>query len=271
MGLSRSAHDGAAAASGIRWVRGDLLEPQSYREALSGAHTVVHLAAATGRAAPARHFEVNLEGTRVLLEGCRSAGVRRIVFVSTIAVKYPDKRRYYYAQSKERAEELVKGCGIPFTIVRPTIVVGSGSAVLEGLRKLAELPVLPIFGNGRAKVQPIFVDDLVDFIMKIVADQSVDGTTLELGGPDVLSIEEFLKEIRRRRRGSDGRSIHIPLAPLLPALTALETVAYRFLPVTVGQLSAFRFDGTARSNRLFEAQRSDLKSVRQMLELSLAG
>lgn len=270
-GLSRSAQDGATAAHGVQWIRGDLLEPESYRDALSGTHTVLHLAAATGVATPAQHFAVNVEGTRRLLESCRHAGVRRIVSVSTIAVKYPDHRRYYYAQSKAQAEKLVESAGLPFTIVRPTIVVGHGSLVFEGLQKLAGLPVLPVFGNGRARVQPILVDDLVDLIARIVDDPTLEGSTLDLGGPDVLSIEEFLQEIRRRRRGRAGPAVHIPLALLLPTLATLETVAYRFMPVTVGQLSLFRFDGTAEPNALFEERRSDMRGVAQMLELCLTG
>jgi len=269
-GLSRSAINATSQPNARQVVQGDLLEPDSYRDALIQADTILHLAAATGRATPAEHFRVNREGTRRLLEACREAGVRRLIFVSTIAVTYPDKKRYYYAQAKQQAEELVRESGVMYTIVRPTIVVGPDSPVLEGLRKLAELPIVPIFGNGRARVQPIYLDDLVDFLLEIANDERFNGETLELGGPEIGSISDFLGEIHRQQRDSEPRSLHIPLPPLLPVLAALETVAYRLLPVTVGQLAVFRFDGTARSNALYESQRSGLRSIREMLELSLS-
>ena len=66
------------------------------------------------------------------------------------------------------------------------------------------------------------------------------------------------------------RSVHLPLAPVLPLLAALETVAYRFLPVTVGQLSTFRFDGVAEPNAVFEHHRARMSGLRRMLALSLA-
>src|SRR5262245_15139073 len=90
-------------ASGVAFVdlpRGqgaDLRVPSSYSASLAGVDTVVHLAAATGKATPALHAEVNLGGTKGLLEQCRRAGVRRFIFVSSIAAGFPDLSRYPYA------------------------------------------------------------------------------------------------------------------------------------------------------------------------------
>src|SRR6185436_7939692 len=89
-----------------RPVIGDLLAPESYRAELAGCDTVVHLAAATGKASPRLYEEVNVEGTRRLLEACKAAGVRRFLYMSTIAAGYPDKRHYAYAITKRKAEAL---------------------------------------------------------------------------------------------------------------------------------------------------------------------
>ncbi len=67
--------EGAGDAGGVRWIKGDLLEPQRYLAALSGCETVVHLAAATGRATAADFQRVNVDGTRLLLQACRETGV----------------------------------------------------------------------------------------------------------------------------------------------------------------------------------------------------
>ena len=111
-----------------------------------------------------------------------------------------------------------------FTIVRPTIVLGHGSATLAGLETLARLPVVPVFGNGRALVQPIFVDDVVDFIATVVEQDRFCNETLELGGPSVLTIEELLGAIRRARTGTAARVVHIPLGLVLPPLKAAESI-----------------------------------------------
>jgi NADH dehydrogenase len=138
------------------------------------------------------------------------------------------------------------------------------------LEKLAGLPIIPIFGNGRARVQPIYVDDLVDFLIDIIKEDRFAGETLELGGPVTLTIEELLQNIRLLRKGSIGRAVHIPMQLLLQPLGAAESMGLGpFLPVSVGQLASFRYDGIIQSNSLYESHRAALRNVRQMLELSV--
>src|SRR5688500_4002765 len=76
-------------AGGITVVKGDLLQPETYRSALRSCDVVVHLAAATGAAPATEHQRVNARGTEVLLEECLAAGVAKILFVSSIAVTFP--------------------------------------------------------------------------------------------------------------------------------------------------------------------------------------
>jgi nucleoside-diphosphate-sugar epimerase len=254
-------------------LKADLLDPQAYSEGLDKDGTVVHLAALTGRASAEEHFRVNAQGTEALLNECRRTGVRRILFVSSIAAKFPAKS-YYYAQAKLRAEDAVRNSGLDFTIIRPTIILGRGSSVLSALQKLATLPVIPIFGNGRVLVQPIYVDDVAEYILQVLEQERFRNETLELGGPAVLTMEELLQRIRRARRGGDesrGASLHIPLGFLMRSLQAAESAGFgRLLPLSAGQLASFRFDGTIETNGLYESRRASLKDVQEMLELSLA-
>ena len=88
---------------------------------------MVHLAAVTGRAAPADYRRVNVDGTRALLRACTAAKVRRFVHMSTIAAAYAEQRYYPYAKSKSEAEALVRDSGMDFSIIRPTLVLGARS------------------------------------------------------------------------------------------------------------------------------------------------
>ncbi|MBI3661797.1 MAG: NAD-dependent epimerase/dehydratase family protein [Acidobacteria bacterium] len=267
--LSRSAPPSAAPAS-VAWLRGGLADTSAYASALAGADCVIHLAAATGKLPPKEYFAVNAEGTRRLVKQCQQAGARNFLFVSSIAAGFPNQSRYYYAQSKAQAEEIVRASGLRYTIVRPTMIFGPGSPVLAGLAKLAALPVIPVFGNGTAPVQPIAVADLASFIAAIVDNDFFSGETLAFGGPDVIPIEELLRKIHLLLRRSNAKTLHVPLALLLPALTLLEVVAYPLLPLTVGQMATFRFDGTARPNPLWNERRSQLQSLDAMLAAALA-
>jgi NADH dehydrogenase len=242
---------------GVQIVRGNLLEPEAYRDALRSCDTVLHLAAATGRASAQDHVLSNLRGTEVLLEASEHAGVTSFLFVSSIAATFPDLRDYHYAQAKRRAEDAVRRSSMRSVILRPTMILGPGAPLLKPLEKLALLPWIVIPGNGQVRVQPIHVDDVVRAIMAVVRENRFDGETHEIGGPDVVTIEELLHRLRRDRTGRDGRVLHLPLGLLRPPLRLAEAAGLgRLLPVSAGQLWSFRWDGVAADNRLQAAMGS---------------
>jgi NADH dehydrogenase len=244
----------------VRPIAGDLLRPETYAPALAGCDVVIHLAAAVGKATESDHFRVNLEGTRELLDAARAASVPRFLHVSTIAVNFPDKRHYAYARSKERAEELVRASDRDWAIVRPAIVLGPGSGWGKKLRALATSPVPFVFGNGRTRMQPVDVRDVARLLVELAAAPSLGKVTLELGGPDVLTFDEMLV----RARGASARVLHVPAAPLIGTLAALERVAGAALPVTAGQFYGFLHDTTAAPNALVDRllpARRDIKTM----------
>lgn len=253
----------------LRVVVGDLRRPESYAAALDGVHTVIHVAATTGAASESDHFAVNAEGTRALAERAAAAGVRRFVLVSSIAVTFPDTRRYPYARSKQAAEQAVRRLGIGWIIVRPTIVLGRGSPVLAGLRRLAGLRIIPIFGPGTARVQPIDVDDLAILLTTILEAEALAGEIVELGGPEVLTIEELLQEIRRLERGARARTVHLPAGPIAGVAWLSERVGLR-PPVTAGQLCTFLADGIASRCTWLETRGVRLTPLSDTLRRSLA-
>jgi len=250
-------------------IHASILDPKSYASHLTLCDTVVHLAAVTGKRPPAEYFAINTEGTKVLLEQCKQAGVRRFLHISSIAVKYPEKSMYYYAQSKELSEIAVKESGLAYSIVRPTIVIGRDSPAWQSLVKLAKLPVIPIFGNGRSVIQPIYVNDLVDCLITLLNEDLFRGDTIELGGPEPISFQDFLSTIHWLYQGKKARTIHLPLTPIVFCLSLLQKPFYSILPITVGQLSAFRNDGRIDSNQIFEQQRPYMKGIDEMLRACL--
>jgi len=248
----------------VRFVRGDLLDPAVYAQALAGCGTVLHLAAATGKNAPAEYMRVNRDGTKALLEAAGRAGVERFLFVSTIAVKFPDKSHYYYAQSKQLAEEAITQSQLQWIVVRPTMIFGSGSPVLQGLTRLATLLFVPVFGDGRTLVQPIFVDDLADCLTGMCDTRDLDRHTIEIGGPEVLSIENLLM----RMRPGAAPILHLPAQPISASLGFLETFLGPLLPVTAGQLCSFTNDGTVAANPWVRDRQTRMKDIDEMLRLS---
>jgi NADH dehydrogenase len=230
----------------VKAVPGDLLKPEKYAAELRGIDVVCHLAAALGKSTPEEMERVNVEGTRVLLEAARAAGVKRFLHVSTIAVTFPEKRHYPYARTKERAEKVVRSSELDWAIVRPTIVLGPGSGWGKKLLALATAPIPFLFGSGRTRMQPVDVRDVARFLAEIMAMPSLGRETVELGGPDVLTFDEFIAKIR-----ADSTPIlHVPAGPLVAALGALERPLRSILPVTAGQFYGFLHDTTAAPHAL---------------------
>jgi NADH dehydrogenase len=250
---------------GVEFIEGDLLQPENCRRALKGCNAVLHLAAVTGKQRPEEYFRVNGEGTRVLLDAAKEAGAESFLYVSTIAAKFQNRFPYPYAESKRKAEELVRASGLPWTIVRPTMIFGPGSAVQQGLNGLALLPVVPLFGDGSVLVQPIFVDDAARVIADVMKSGETRGRTIEIGGPEVLSMEELLLRMRRAAGIANRRLMHLPLGPIAACLAAVEPVLRPLLPVTAGQLASFGNAGTAAPDPFVASKHASMRGIDRML------
>jgi len=244
--LSRmGASESFAPENRVQVIRGDLNDPESYADALASCRTVVHLAAVTGKAAREQYFEVNAQGTKRLIEQCERCGVENFLYVSTIAVKYPDKSRYYYAQSKELGEVAVKESRLRHLIVRPTIVIGPGGGPWRALSKLARGPFVTLPGDGKTRMQPIALEDLIACLRMIMVENLFTNEIVELGGPEALTCEQFLKRIHARYHGKEPAVFRLPIKPLIAMLSVMEKIFSSATPVSAGQLSAFWQDSTA--------------------------
>jgi NADH dehydrogenase len=252
----------------LHWITADLLDSGHYAPQLFGCETVLHLAAATGKHSRAVHFLVNREGTQVLVDAARKAGVGKILYVSTVAAGFPRQVGYHYAQSKKQAEDIVAASGLQYLIVRPTMILGPAAPVWKGLVKLAGAPVIPVFGSGLTAVQPVYVDDLARCLLSALENDFFPNAVCGAGGPDVLSIEELLIRIRQSYHRRPARAVHIPVDALLPVLRALETFLLPFLPITAGQLMSFVNDGTIGNNAFMERSHPRMVGIDEMLRLA---
>jgi NADH dehydrogenase len=238
----------------------------SYERHLNSTTAVLHLAALTGKASPKKYIDVNVRGTETLVDTCRRANVRHFIYISSIAVKYPDISCYPYAQSKKYAEDIVRHSGLNYTIIRPTIVLGKEAPIWQRLLQLARLPVVPLLGNGQNKLQPIYVEDLALCLLTIIDKQILYNQTLDLGGPDIISLEELLCRIRQRISAKALKRIHLSPKYLLPILSLIEDITPSLLPFNIGQLSAFLYDSIIEKNEYISQICPQMKSINAMLD-----
>ena len=261
----------AARTGNVEFVAGDLLDREAIRRALKGCHTIVHLAATTGKQRPEEHFRVNRDGTAALLAEARESGIERFVYISSIAARFENRFRYYYAESKRQAEALVRENGANWTIVRPTMIFGPGAPVQDALTRLAALPILPVFGDGRTPVQPVFVGDIANVIAGILESNTFGGRTVEVGGPETLTIEDLLLRMRRAAGVRNAQVIHLPVRPIAICLAAVEPVLRPLLPLTAGQLASFVNSGAAVSDPCVAELKTTMRRIDEMLASNSVG
>ena len=263
---SNVASDRAGRDRNVEWITGELGQAATYVESLGQADIVIHLAAATGAASTQQLREVNCVGTQALLAACKVAAARKIVFMSSIAVTGNDVAHYPYAQTKLAAEKVVQDSGLDCVIVRPTIVLGEGAPNWRMLRNLSCLPVVPLFGGARARVQPVDVIDVARGLEWLTENQLESGSVVEVGGPEVLPFSAFLARIRAACGRGGFRGLSIPIAPVRITLKMLKRILGDRLPIGPGQLAPFINDGVAEPNPVFDVLRPGMRPLDELLQ-----
>jgi uncharacterized protein YbjT (DUF2867 family) len=200
---------------------GDLANPPSFRNALRGVDTVVHLAASIRDQPRASIEELNSLATLRLVRASERAGVDRFVFFSALNAAHHSRTRFFRA--KALAEEAVEASSLETTIFRPSIIYTPGDPWLTLLDRMSRLPAMPVSGSGRAVYEPIWSDDVADAVMHALGNGGASAN-YELAGPELLSYDDIVRTVLRaehRRR----RLLHVPLPIVRGSLRLLRRLA----------------------------------------------
>jgi len=249
--LVRDPHKAAQLADlGAEVVQGDIADTASLEKATAGVEHVVHLVALIQETAGATFQSVHVDGTRNILDASRKANVRHFLFQSALGTRPGAKSRYH--QTKWDAEELVRASGIPFTILRPSLIYGPGDQFTIRLSEMIRLsPVLPVIGSGKSKVQPLFIDDLVTCILKAVTSECCLNEIYEVGGSDQLTYEEVTRAIAEAL-GVRRPMLHMPLFFMRSIARVLESVLPT-PPMTTDQLIMLQEDNVCNMRDIRDA------------------
>jgi len=195
---------------------GDLSDPPTFRNALRGVHTVVHLAASIRDQPRGSIEELNAVATLRLVRAAERAGVERFVFFSAMNAHHHSRTRFFRA--KALAEEAVVESPISSIVFRPSIIYTPGDPWLTLLDRLSRLPAVPISGSGRALYQPVWAEDVAEAVVNAL---NGGNSRFELAGPEVLSYDDIVRTVlraRHRRR----RLVHVPLPIVRASLKLLR-------------------------------------------------
>jgi uncharacterized protein YbjT (DUF2867 family) len=215
---------------------GDLTDPPSFRNAMRGVDTVVHLAASIRDQPRGSIEELNGIATWRMVRAAQRQGVQRFVFFSVLGASTHHRARFFRA--KALAEQAVAEAELHSTVFAPSIVYAPGDRWLTLLERMALLPAMLVSGRGRAAYQPIWAEDVADCVIAALHAPSPGGARngserFELAGPQTLSHNEIVRLVLRSQ--NRGR-------PLLHVPTPIVSRGLRLLQATVGQKAFATWD-----------------------------
>ena len=219
---------------GAELVVGDIADITVLRAACVGVTAVIHLVAII-KGSRADFERVMEHGTHNLVSAAEGAGVGRFVLMSALGVNERSKDAVPYYTAKWEMERAVRSSSLQYVVFRPSFVFGDDGGVLPTFVRLARFtPLTPIVGDGTARLQPIWVDDVAEYFARAIDHPAAAGRVFELGGPDAVTWNDFWTRLKRIA-GVRRPSVHVPIG-ILRAQAAL-TERLPGAPVTRDQLT----------------------------------
>jgi len=201
---------------------GDLSDPASFRNALRGVDTVIHLAASIRDQERGSIEELNAVATLRLVRSAERAGAKHFVFFSVLNASLNARPRFFRA--KALAERAVEESSMETTIFAPSMVYAPYDPYLRLLKRLSWLPAMPISGDGQSIFQPIWAEDVADCVMSALANRRPEPGRIELAGPDTMSTDA-IAELALHSFGRRRPLVHLPLPVVRRILRGLERIA----------------------------------------------
>ncbi|UGQ15048.1 SDR family oxidoreductase [Yinghuangia sp. ASG 101] len=217
----------------VEVARGDVTDPASVARAMDGVDVAYYLVHALGTGPG---FEdTDRSAARVFGEQARIAGVRRVVYLGGLTpAGVAAGRLSPHLRSRAEVGDILLASGVPTTVLRAAVILGSGSASFEMLRYLTErLPVMVTPRWVRTRVQPIAVRDVLRYLVGSARMPAKVSRTFDIGGPEVLTYLEMMRRYAAMA-GLPHRLI-VPVPVLTPRLSSLWVGLVTPVPASIAR------------------------------------
>jgi uncharacterized protein YbjT (DUF2867 family) len=233
----------------IEIIQGDVTKPDTLISAFQGASAIVHTVAIAIEKGGRTYEEINYQGTVNVVEAAKAVGVKRIINICQLGADA--NLPYRFLASKGKAQDYVAASGLDWTAFRPSVIWGPEDEFANTFAKLVPITpfIFPIIGDGNAQFQPVWVDDVATSVAKSLAapDETIH-KDYELGGPDILTIEEIERRTLRAV-GAKRTFIHFPIGLLRQIVAVMETLLPS-PPVTRSLLELLQVSNVTKNNGL---------------------
>ena len=231
-------------------VPGDVLQPDGLAASVEGCSALVHLVGIIReqRGRGITFERLHVQATRNMLALARTAGIKRFAQMSALGTRPGARARYH--QTKWEAEEAVRASDLEWTILRPSIIFGRGDAFISVLgRAVKRLPVMPVLGDGRYRLQPIAVEQVASGFARALRSPESVRQTYEVAGPTPYAFVDLLDAVGRAVGRPRVRKLHVPLAPVRAMTRALDWLP--LYPLSTDQLIMLEEESVTDPSRFF--------------------
>jgi uncharacterized protein YbjT (DUF2867 family) len=245
---ARAEEEGRLEDVGVEWVEADVTRPETLPPVLEGASAIIHTVAVAVEKKANQYEAINFHGTVNLVKAAQDQGVQRFINLSQLGADA--SLPYRFLASKGKAQDVVAASGLDWTAFRPSVVWGPEDEFANTFARLVPLsPLIYPIVDKKARFQPIWVGDLARAMAQAVVDPSTLHQEYEIGGPEVLSLEEIE---RRTLKAVGARRLLVPFPrPVLNLVVALMQKLLPNPPVTRSLLELLAVDNVPQKNEIF--------------------
>ena len=222
----------------IELVQADVWNETTVARAVEGSASVVNTVGHYVEKSGATFDKVHGQGALHVARQAKQAGAARLVHISGVGADPGSPSPYVRARGI--GETLVKDAFDDVTILRPSVIFGPGDSVLNTLARMTQRsPVMPLFGTGSTRLQPVFVGNVAEACIRVLADPSTGGRVYELGGPRVYAYRDLVRLVRERVA---GRALLVPVPFLAWDVLAAAMAVLPDPPLTRDQVTLMKRD-----------------------------
>src|ERR1700716_1719555 len=222
----------------LQSVGANIHDERSVADALAGAYGVVNAVSLYVEHGEETFHSVHVEAAQRVAAQALRAGVDRLIHISGIGADATSQSRYI--RKRGEGELAVRAAFGDALFVRPAVMLGPDDAFLTTILKLLrQLPIYPMFGRGRTRLQPAYVEDVAEAIGRIMQRAETPSRIFEFGGPRIYSYEEFLRAVAHQA-GIAPRLVPIPFAVWHALAWASEILPGP--PLTCNQVDLMKID-----------------------------
>ncbi|MFC4271922.1 NAD(P)H-binding protein [Sneathiella chungangensis] len=217
-------------------------DPRSVARAVAGADIVINLVGVLYEKGAQNFGRLHVDAAERIAAAAKTAGAQQLVHMSALGATKDHEAAY--ARSKAVGEELAAKEFPGATILRPSVVFGRDDDFFNRFACILSIaPVFPLSDGGKAKMQPIFVEDLADAIVRIIETPSEQGKTWELAGPDVYSFRELMEKVLEF---TGRKCLLVPVSSsLMSVMATLMALAPGRPQLTPDQVKLLKYDNVA--------------------------